>query len=228
MPDQRLVRPIFDDLPMVHDNDAIDAMNGGEAMGNDNRRPPFRQIIQCFPDLDFGFRINIGCGPVEHDNRRVLKNYTGDRYTLPLPDRESHASLTDPGIISFRQSHDEVMCACHLRRRLNLLTPGQEVTVHDIFSHRTIKHEPLLLNQPELAPDKGQGQIADIVPIDGHSSLGHIIKPHEQFERRALSRSARTDQCNALSRLDGYRDIVQDRYISSIVKPDPAEGNLAS
>ena len=43
-PDQRLVRPIFDDTSVVYDNDAIDAMDGGEAMRNDDRRPPFREI----------------------------------------------------------------------------------------------------------------------------------------------------------------------------------------
>ena len=31
----RLMRPVFDDSAVVHHNDAIDAMDGGEAMGND-------------------------------------------------------------------------------------------------------------------------------------------------------------------------------------------------
>ena len=84
MPDQRLVRPVFDDTSVVHDNDAIDAMDGGEAMRNDDRRPPFCEIVQRLPNLDLGLRVDIGRGLIEHDDRRVLQDHTGDRYTLPL------------------------------------------------------------------------------------------------------------------------------------------------
>src|SRR3989449_11544109 len=37
MPDQRFVRPVFDDTTVVHDNDSIDAMDGREAMRDDDR-----------------------------------------------------------------------------------------------------------------------------------------------------------------------------------------------
>jgi hypothetical protein len=59
----------------------------------------------------------------------------------------------------------------HLRRRLNLVLPGQEVTVQNILSHRAIEQEWLLLDQPDLTSKKGQGQVADIVPINGDGSL---------------------------------------------------------
>jgi hypothetical protein len=45
VPDQRLMRPIFDDTPVIHNNDAIDAMDSREAMGNNDRRPSFCQIV---------------------------------------------------------------------------------------------------------------------------------------------------------------------------------------
>ena len=56
MPNQRLVRPVFDDSPVVYDNDAIDAMDGGETVGNDDRRSPFCEIVQRFTNLSA-----VGC-----------------------------------------------------------------------------------------------------------------------------------------------------------------------
>src|SRR6185503_6834915 len=73
MPDQCLVRPIFDNSTVVYDNDSIDAMNCGETMGDDDRRSPFSEIVQGLTNLDFGLRIDIGRRLIEHDDRRVLE-----------------------------------------------------------------------------------------------------------------------------------------------------------
>jgi hypothetical protein len=97
------------------------------------------------------------------------------------------------------------MSACDLCRCFNLVLPGQEVPVQNILSHRAIEQERLLLDQPDLASEKGQRQLTDIVPIDSDGSLGHIIKPHQQFERRALPSPARPDKGDAFSR---WTDIV--------------------
>jgi len=45
VPDQHFVRSIFDDTAVIHDNDSIDAMDSGESMRNDDRRPPLREIL---------------------------------------------------------------------------------------------------------------------------------------------------------------------------------------
>ena len=74
MPDQRLMRPVFDDMSVIHDNDAIDAMDGGKAMRNDDRRSPFGEIVQRLTNLDFGLGIDIGGRLIEDDDRRVLQN----------------------------------------------------------------------------------------------------------------------------------------------------------
>ena len=58
--------------------------------------------------------------------------------------------------------------------------------------------------------------------------LRHIVKPHQQFERRALSRSARADKRDPLSSADSDRDVGQDRRIGSIMKPDAMKLDLSS
>ena len=127
-------------------------------MRNDDRRPSSREIVQRLPNLDLGLRVDIGRGLIEHDDRWVLENHTGDRYTLPLPDGELDPALSDPGIVPIRKCHDEVVRTSHLGRRLNLALTGQEVTVQNILSHRAIEQEGLLLDQSNLASEKGQGQ----------------------------------------------------------------------
>src|SRR5262249_44411171 len=129
MANQCLVRPVFDNMSMVHDNDAINAMNRGESMGNDDRRPSFRQIVQRLTNLDFGLRVDVGRGLIEHYDRRILQNYTGNRYTLPLPDGQFDPTLSDPGVIPLRQSHDKVMGSRRLCSSLNLVLPGREIPV---------------------------------------------------------------------------------------------------
>src|ERR1043166_6816102 len=151
------MRPVFDDTSVVYDNDPIYAMDGGEAMGNDDRRPPFCEIVQRLPNLHFGLLVDIGRGLVEHDDRGILQDHTGNRYTLPLADREFHPALSNPCIVPIRKCHDKVVRASHLRRSFNLVLPGQEVSVQNILSHRTIEQERLLLDQPDLTSKKGYG-----------------------------------------------------------------------
>src|SRR5207302_10389305 len=105
MPDQHLVRPIFDDMSVVHDDDSIDAMDGGEAMGNDDRRPPFREIVQRLSNLDLGLRVDIGRGFIEHNNLRILQNHTSDRYALLMPDGKLDDPPSDSGIVPSQKSH---------------------------------------------------------------------------------------------------------------------------
>ena len=56
--------------PVLHDKNRVCLEDSGEAMGDDNRRPPCQGRFERALDGDFGFGIEMSRGLVEDDNVR--------------------------------------------------------------------------------------------------------------------------------------------------------------
>lgn len=54
------VSPLFDDLALIDDEEKIGVTNGRQAMGDDDARPAFQQLVHGFLDFDFGAGIDVG------------------------------------------------------------------------------------------------------------------------------------------------------------------------
>src|SRR5690242_10580473 len=83
--EQLRVRAAFDDLPFVHDDDAIRMFDGGQAMRNHERGAIALEIVDCILNASLGFGIERRHGFVEHQHRRVLEQRASDGHALPLP-----------------------------------------------------------------------------------------------------------------------------------------------
>ena len=80
--------PAFlDDAALVHHEDAVRLLHGGEAMGDDQRRPAFMTLQRT---LNQGLVLGIERARrlVEQQDRRVLEDGAGDGEPLALAARE--------------------------------------------------------------------------------------------------------------------------------------------
>ena len=86
------------DLPLVHHNDLIRVLDGGQPVRHHNRGAACHQLFQSvlYPLLRLG--INIGGGLVQNEDSRIKGQRPGEGEQLPRVVRESAFSLEPPEI----------------------------------------------------------------------------------------------------------------------------------
>ena len=108
---QRVVRALLDDAAVVHHDDPVGAADGGEAVGDDDRRAVVHQPLERLLDQPLGFGVERGGRLVEQQDRRVAQQRAGDREALALAARQPRAAFAQEGV-------EPVAAACAgIRRR---------------------------------------------------------------------------------------------------------------
>src|ERR1700751_3260534 len=80
----------------------------------------------------FGLHIDRTGGLVQHQNRTVAQESTGQRNTLTLTPGKQSASFPRPRIIAVRQVHDEVMGTGSTRGSYDLLVRSCGLSVSNV------------------------------------------------------------------------------------------------
>src|SRR5690606_4662278 len=79
------VTPALNDGALLHDEYEVCVHNGGQAMGDDQRRPALRQALQLFLYRLFRMAVQGRGRLIENEQRRILENGAGNGDTLALP-----------------------------------------------------------------------------------------------------------------------------------------------
>ena len=90
-------------LALVYHHNALQALDGGETVGDDKRGAAHHQVGQRGLHQPFIFRIQRAGGFVQQQKRRVAQDGTGNRQALALAAGQSHAALAHQGIEALRQ-----------------------------------------------------------------------------------------------------------------------------
>jgi hypothetical protein len=117
---QLVVAADFDDATPVENDQAIGVTQGGQAVGNGNRRPSAHQVVERLLDFLLGRRIDGRSGLVEDQDARVDQQRAGDRNPLPFATRQRLAAFADQRVITMRQAQDELVRVRGARRRDDL------------------------------------------------------------------------------------------------------------
>ena len=121
-------------------------------MGDDQRRPVGRDVIQCFLDVALGFGVERRGGFVEDENRGVFQDGAGDRQTLSLPAGEQHAVLADQRVEAQWQSIDKLIGVGRFGSTFDFRAWCQsEVAVGDVGGNRVVEKNNLLRYQCDVA-----------------------------------------------------------------------------
>src|ERR1041385_5271256 len=91
--EQFLVRSALAQLALVHDENPVGALDGGEAMRNDQGSAAFHQPRQRLAHAKLGFRVNARRGLVQNQEARVVGQRAGETDELFLAGGKAVAAL---------------------------------------------------------------------------------------------------------------------------------------
>src|SRR5215217_8246996 len=83
--DQLVVAPFLGDACFVDDNDAVGVLDGGQAVGDDQRGAALGQFHEGLLDGPLRFRVERGGGFVQDEDGWILDEHAGDGEALLLP-----------------------------------------------------------------------------------------------------------------------------------------------
>ena len=72
-------------LPVLHDHDPVGVEDGGQAVGDDEGRPPVQQFLEGGLNQELAGGVEIAGGLVEDEDVGILQQRPRDRQPLLLP-----------------------------------------------------------------------------------------------------------------------------------------------
>jgi hypothetical protein len=81
-------------------------------------------------------------------------------------------------------------------------------------------------NDAELAPQRGQGDAAQVVAVDQHPSGRRVIEARDELGHGGLPRSGGADEGHGFARMDGEIDVVQHNGIGVVGEGHVIEADL--
>ena len=111
------MRALLDDPALIHDDDAVGAFDGGEAVRDDERRAALHQRLERLLHGGLALRVERVRRLVEKQDRRALQDRAGDREPLALAAGKRDAALADQRLVAVGQGGEERVGMRGARRR---------------------------------------------------------------------------------------------------------------
>ena len=127
--------------PALEHDDLVGQRDGGEAVGDDERRAPGHHLAQRRLDRLLRRGVDGRGGVVEDEDARVGQQRAGDGDALALAARERQAALADARVVAVGQLGDEAGGLGALGRALDLLARGVGAPVGDVLVHGGAEQE---------------------------------------------------------------------------------------
>jgi len=105
------MRALGGDPAIVHDDDAVSLLHGGDALGDDNLRRVRDFLGESLADLGIGSGVDRAGGIIQDQHLRRLQQCSGDAETLFLAAGHIGSALFDMGVVAFRHGIDEFLRA---------------------------------------------------------------------------------------------------------------------
>src|SRR6266540_3769755 len=201
---------------MVQDEDQVRATDGGQAMGDQERRATDHQLVERVEDDALGAGVDRRGRLVHDEDRGVLDESAGDRDPLALSPGQLGSPLSDRGLVAVRQLGDEVVRVRGLCRRDDLIHLSADPSVLDVRGNAAGEQQRLLQNDADLIAQRLEGELPDVVAVDKNPTLFGIVEAHEEAYQRRLPGARRTNDRYALSGLRLEADVLQ-RFVSTLV-----------
>ena len=95
-------------------------------------------------------------------------------------------------------------------RSLDYLLVGRvRAAVADVLAHCPGKHVNILLDDADIAPQRGLSYAAHVLSVNGNAAVGHVVKPHDQLADRGLAAAGRAYERERFAGLGAQRNVVQ-------------------
>ena len=97
----------------------------------------------------------------------------------------------------------------------------------DVLAHAAGEEEALLRDDPELAAERGLGDVAEVEPVDRDPAVRRVVEAREQLRDRRLARAGVADERDGRARGDVEVDPVQHLVAAAVREPDALEADVS-
>ena len=216
--EDRLVALVGEQLGVGPDRGDRAVPQQGRPVGERHRRRPVdhderghavEHAAQRRLDQLLGVDVERRQRVVEHDDLRPRQDRPGQRDALPLPARQRHALLADPGV----EPPGQVVHELRLRdeqRVVDLLIGRVGVAERDVLAHARREERRLFEADRDLAAQRPQRRVADVDAVDRHPAVRDVVEARHEHRQRRLARAREPDERDRLTRLDLEVDVAED------------------
>ena len=184
---QLLVRAVVGHPAAVQEHHPVREMEGGDPVGDDQRRTSGEHATQSAEDGLLGTRVDRARGVVEKQDAGFHQHGSRQRDPLPLATGEAEPALADLRVVAVGELADEVVGAGDAGRRLHLLAARAGTAVGDVGGDRVGEEEALPERSADLAPQGVQRDAADVVPVDQDLPAVGVEQPLDQADHCRLA-----------------------------------------
>lgn len=201
--------------PAVEDGDAVGEVQGGAAVGDQERGPPGHDGAQRLVDLVLDAGVDGGGGVVEEEQPGVGEDGPGEGDALALAAGEGEPVFADGRVVAVGQVGDEPVGLGGAGGGLDLLVGGVGPPVGDVGPDRVGEEEAVLRYEADGGAQRLQGQVAHVVAADADGAAGRVVEPGHQERDGGLAAAGRADDGDGLAGADGEGEAVEDGGPSS-------------
>ena len=220
------VRPLLDELSLVEHEDVVAARRQRQPVRDADRRPPPRQLVERLEDLRLRPRVERARRLVQDENGGIPQQRARDRKALALAAAHAHAALAQHGVRPGRERLDP---ALQPRRPGGLEDFGVGrpfAGQRDVLAQRRVEQEGVLEDEPDLAAERGDLQLAQVTAVVQDAPFLRIPEAEQEIDDGALPRARGADDRDVLPGGDGQAEVVQDRPAGLVAEPDALEPDL--
>lgn len=131
---------LFNNVSILHNQNPVCRLYGGQPMGHHKAGPPFHQLFKCLLHPDFCSRINGRGGLIQNQHGRTHEHHPGDTQKLLLSLGNVFPILHNPCIIPILHPLDKSVGMSLPGGLLDLLSGSVRLSIRDILG-KPIKKE---------------------------------------------------------------------------------------
>mmetsp|Transcript_6267 Transcript_6267/g.9457 ORF Transcript_6267/g.9457 Transcript_6267/m.9457 type:complete len:503 (+) Transcript_6267:362-1870(+) len=219
----------LDDAAVLEDDNLVRIDDGGEAMGDDDRRPSHHQTVQGLLHQLLVLRVERRRRLVEQQDLGVLEQRARDGDALLLSAGKHDAALSALRVVALGERLDEVVGVGEARGLLNARVRADLGAVHDVVLDRHGEEHRLLRHKADLHAQPLRVVRLDVDAVDHHATLVHVIEARHQRDRRRLARARGPDNGHRLARHHVAAHAVQHLRVRArgVMEVDVVKGHAA-
>ena len=168
------MRPPFEELPLLKDQDDVGIADKGEAVAGHEGRAACHELCERLLDNLLRLRLHGAGGLIEDQQERVGEEGAGDSEPLALSPRELHPPLPDLGRVALGEVEDKVVGVGALGGFLQRFGARRTVAVAQVLRDRPIEEKRLLRHIGDPAAQRLLGDTFNVRAPDANRAGGRV------------------------------------------------------
>ena len=222
---QVLVATGLGDPPAVEGDNPVATNHAGQAVSQDQDGAADHQTVEGTLDDRLVFRVDRRQRLIQDQDRRVSQQRAGDGHPLALPARQFNPLFTDDGLVTGRQTGDEVMDIGRPRGGDQLFLAGLGRAHAQVFLNRAMEKVGILRDHGDLPANGVEGQVAQVMAAQQHAPALRVMKAQQQPHNRRFATAGWPNHADPLAGGDSeIQTAVNRARTARIAEVDILEG----